>query len=130
MEFNIYENNKTSNTFNLTLPASQYAKTSFDGHKIYDGYFLLLLTDIGDYVPPGGTPDQKYILLGTSFLKPYYTLFDTANSRVGFIPANVDDGADLDDDAFKVILGAIALIIVSLVVSIVYIKCKKRKKEN
>ena len=62
-------------------------------------------------------------------MQTYYTLFDAQNLRVGFVHANAADPVDLDGDAFKVILGAIGLLVVSLLVSVVYIKCKKRHRE-
>ena len=46
------------------------------------------MTDIGDFVPVGGKPGQKYIILGVTYLMPFYTMFDIENSRIGFIEAN------------------------------------------
>ena len=68
--------------------------------------------------------------MGTSFMTPFYTLFDSNNKRIGFIGANTTVEDDLAGDAYTIILVACISLLISLLFVLCMLKYKKFKQDK
>jgi hypothetical protein len=85
---------------------------------------LVLEPQHGNFYPTGAFKNQKYWILGDTFMQQYYIIFDYDNMKVGFVESATP--VQVIDPLLIALYGLFG-VAVGIAIFSVWLCCKKRK---